>query len=536
MSAQFAQPASTTRRVPVRNARATGLAVTLAVLVVAVRLALARKLTFCGTPDACYYLGMAQNLGAGRGFHARFLYDLQQSNPTLPNTGIEYWRPGISLLLLLLKPFGGISLYGSVVLTTLVGVLFAAAAWHIAVRSTGDRRLALGSFALCLLSPYTWIGSATPDSSLYYGAAVGWFLALFTVKRQGLWADLLALGCAGLAYLIRNDAALLLVPLLTVLWARRGTDRSAGSSGAYALAMIAGFFAVLMPMHLIYREVLGTAFPSGTARVFFLDSLSDFEHYRDPVSLHSLLGHGIKHLIVFRVATLATVLYRIAVLMIGLPALVFVPGLLRRDAGPQVGAATDPRLPEMAGNISFALAMLLLYTLVLPAIGGFSALRSAVALMPLVSVVLMVAVLRSARTPRLAHWLMTAVAGAYAVSGIMEAKRDLIAANTIGAADRDEAALLAGMGAQPSSAVVLTGDPVQFSVTTGYATVALPSNGLDALVAAARDFRATHVILDSGNLPASPAEIKRRLHPVRSAALEPEHLLLLELPQTAPAP
>ena len=533
--------------------------IALAAAVSGVRLLLGRRVSFCGTPDACYYLGMAQNLAAGQGFHARFLYDFQQAHPTLPNTGIEYWRPGISLLLLLLKPFGGVTLYASTVLTTLVGVLFSAAAWHLAVRTFRDRRWALGSFALCLLSSYTWVGSATPDSGLYYGAAVAWFLALFTVQRQGWKADLLALLCVGLAYLIRNDGAMLLVPLLAVLWARRrvphraqhkaqgGTSlqvqppiKGTGASWIYAGVVLLGFAAALAPMHLIYRRVLGTAFPSGTAQVLFLNDLSDFGRYRDPVSLHSLLAHGVTHLVTFRVATLATVVYRVAVLMVGYPALVFLPGLFARASKPGQFSSEDDAAclasPEIVGAASFAVAGLFAYTVVLPAIGGFSALRTAVGLMPLASVLVMLAIARSARNPRVALWLASSVIAANALAGLMEARRTLPVANLMGNADRAEAHVLAVLAANPASAVVLTNDPVQFSVTTGYAAVALPSNGIEAIAQAAQDFHATYVILDSEHLPATVAALEQRLHPIRSATLEQEHSLILQLANTATKP
>ena len=524
-------------------------AVALAFVVAAVRTLLARPLTFCGTPDACYYLGMAQTLGAGGGFHARFLYDFQQAHLTLPNTGIEYWRPGVSLLLLLLKPFGGVTLHSSILFTILVGTVYAAAAWHIAMRSYGNRQIAFGSFALCLLSSPAWVGSLSPDSGLYYGAAVGWFLALFTVRRQGWLADLIALGCVSLAYLIRNDAALLLVPLVVVLWRRRqealvtargaGSAQSAGSSPAYGLAMLAGFVIALLPMHLLYRRVLGTALPSGTAQALFLNDLSDFGRYGEPANLQTLLAHGWQHLLLFRIATVATLVYRIAVLMIGYAALVFLPGLfLEAPRGvenngahtPDRVAAPGQRLPELTGSIAFFVTILFIYSIILPAIGGFSALRSATAVLPLVSVLTMVAIRRVARTPRAAAVLATAVVIANAVSGFMDDGRAVLAANRLGNADRAEARQLVAAGARPQSAVILTGDPVQFSVTTGFAAIALPSNGLNAIAQAAHDFKATHVMLDTEDLPATPETLVRQLGAVRSVALPAEHALILVLP------
>lgn len=519
-------------------------AVALSVVVTAIRVLLARPVSFCGTPDACFYLGMAQNLASGQGFHARFLYDFQQAHPTLPNTGIEYWRPGISLLLVLLRPLGGVTLHGSIVLTTMVGVLFSAAAWHIAIQTYDDRRLALGGFSLCLLSSSVWIGSGSPDSGLYYGAAVAWFLALFRVRRSGVLQDIAALVCVSVAYLIRNDAVLLVVPLVAVLWSRSrdADDRPHGRTGTsvtgYQVMLLVGFFVALAPMHLLYKHVLGIAFPSGTAQALFLNDLSDFGRYRDPVSLHSLLGHGIKHLVLFRVSTLATVLYRVAVLMIGYPALVFLPGLLPpRDqvTSPDDKGSVRTRLPEAVGPVSFALVTLFVYGLVLPAIGGFSALRTAVGLMPLASVLVIVAIARVCRTPTLVFWVSAGVIAANALAGFMEIRRDVPTANQIGEADRAEAIGLKDLGADPFHAIVLTNDPVQFAVTTGFATIVLPSNGLDAIAQAARDFHVTHVILDSTSLPASRDVVEQRLHPVRALNLAREHSLILELPQTGPS-
>lgn len=506
------------------------LAVLLCVLALGLRALLARQVQFCGTPDACYYLSLGQSLAAGKGFQARFLFDYQQAHPALPNTGLEYWRPGVSLLLLLLKPLGGVTLRGGVMLAALTGVLFAAAAWHIARRAGQSRWIALGALALCLFLEPTWIGSLSPDSGVFYGVCVAWFLALLTVRWQGYGADLAALGCVALAYLIRNDlAVLLLLPLLAVLWLRRRESaiKARTAPGWWTWAMLGGFFLALVPMHVVYWRVLGTAFPAGTARVLFLWDLGDFSRYGEPVSLHTLLAHGATGLIAQRVTTLATVLYRVGALMLGFPALLFLPVLLMRDS--RDGAAARTRLPEWVGPALFAAVALAVYALVLPAIGGFSALRTAMGLLPLLCVLVVLAIARAARTPRLAAVLVCGVVGANAVSGLMESRRVLADGNAIAANDRAEAGALRALGADPRRAVVLTGDPVQFSATTGFAAVALPGNGLRAMAAAARDFGVTHVILDSNALPAPLPELRSRFGAVGATELAGEHRLILEL-------
>ncbi len=513
-----------------------------ALAVALIRLWLARPLRFCGTPDACFYLGMGETLAAGKGFHARFLYDFQLPHLSLPNTGIEYWRPGISLLFQVLRPFGSVTLRSSIVLTILVGILYAAAAWHVAMQNYRNRRLALAAFALCLVAGPVWIGSLTPDSGLYYGAASAWFLALFTVRRQGLLQDILALCCVAAAYLIRNDAALLLFPLVTVLWMRRRPGSSipaaprAGSSNLYAVAILCAFGLALLPMHVLYRHVLGTAFPSGTAQAFFLNDLSDFVRYGEPVSRHTLFARGLKHLVLFRISTLVTALYRIAALVIGYAALVFLPGLLlpTRDNAP-AARHVHRNLPELTGPVTFLSTIFAVYTVLLPAIGGFSILRSILGVLPFLLVLVLIGIHRAVPDGRLRAVLIVSVIATYLVSGVTETRREVESANLIGTADRAAAQALAASGAFPATAVIMTPDPVQFSVTTGYTALALPINGLDAVAQAAHDFGVTHVILNTEDLPASSNELQLRLHPLHSEMVPAAHLVILSLPASTVA-
>jgi hypothetical protein len=505
------------------------------VVVVALRVWIARQVSFCGTPDSCYALGLAQTLARRHAFHVPFLFDLQLHTLRVPNTGLEYWRPGVSLILVL---FHAVTLHESLVVATLAGVVWALAAWHIALRATGRRSVALASYALCLLLPPGWESSLTPDPTLFYAAAIAWFLALFTVKRQGLWQDVGALACVGAAYLIRNDAGLLLAPLGVVLllrWRRaaeaqrRGEAAAAGTSARYAAAMLGGFVLALAPMHLLYRHVLGTAFPQGASQALFLNDLSDFSSYGAPVSLHSLLALGVKHLVRMRVSATAMIVYRVLALVLGYAALVFLPALLaRRDAAREARDAET--LPELAGAVAFGVVVLAVYGLVLPVVGVFSALRSSTGLLPVTAVVVVVVMARAARTRQVAIALAGAVIAVYAVSGVMDDRREIAPMNALGAADRAEAQTLAGMGAGPDGgAVVMTPDPVQFSVTTGYTAIPMPSNGLDAITKEALDLQATHAILDGEHLPGTPGAVAEQLHPTRTEAVPGQTMLVLEL-------
>jgi hypothetical protein len=517
--------------------REVSAAVCVTLLVLAIRVWFACRVDFCGTPDSCYALGLAQGLAHYHAFHASFLFDLQLHHLQIPNTGIEYWRPGVSLLFYLLRAFGGTTLHGSLIIAVLAGFLWAAAAWFVAMRTTANAKIALASYTLCLLLSPGWGGSLTPDPTLFYAAAIAWFLALFTIHRQGLVQDIIALLCVSAAYMIRNDAGLLLVPIVVVLlyrWKNARIQRvlgeapAAGSSAGYAIAMLAGFVLALAPMHVLYRYVLGTAFPPGSSQALFLNDLSDFSNYGAPVNLHTMLSHGLKHLVAMRISAGAFIVYRVLALVLGYAALVFLPALAVRRDPPE----TQPELPELAGPVSFGATVLVVYSLALPAVGVFSALRSSTALLPVVSVLVVIAILRTARTSRLAWTLTCTVIVVYFVAGVMDDRRAIDPMNAMGDADRAQARTLAAMGASPGGgAVVMTPDPVQFSVTTGYSAIPMPGNGLDAITNEALDLHASHAILDGEHLPGSPAAVNQKLHPVQIRTVPGQLVLLFELPR-----
>lgn len=544
-------------------------AILLTFAVLAVRFWYASQVRFCGTPDSCFYLGLAQGMERTGSSRVNFLYDLLLPRLHLPNAGIEYWRPGTSFLLLPAHWIGGVSLGSSACMASLAGVVWAAAAWHAARRFTATRGLALACYGLALLLPAAWTGSQTPDSTLFYAAAVAWFLALFTVERQGLRQDLLALGCVAVAYLIRNDAVLLLFPLLVVLClrfrarvgaqGRGGTwpgaevapsssgslagnsggrlgGRLGGSSPLYAACMLAGFFVALFPMHLLYRRVLGTAFPGGMVETLWLYDLSDFNVYGATPTAASLLAHGAGHLLVQRAEALLLILYRVPAILVGYPALLFLSGLLLapRFALRRNAVVRSSRLRALAGPLTFTITLLLVYGFVLPAVGVFAALRSVVGVLPSVTVLVVAGLERTVREERLRERMCVALLAIYAVSGFLETRREVEANNRLGDRDRRLAARLKQMGARADSSVVMTGDPVQFAVTTGFATVPVPGNGLDAARAEARALGVTHVMLDSNRLPATEEESARVLGAVRRVRWPEEGLVLLELEGSTP--
>ena len=460
--------------------------------VLLLRFILIRRATFCGTPDSCAYLALGQSLSRHQGFVQNFLYQYQMVDTHLPQHGIEYWRPGTSLLFLLAQPFAGVTLHSSLVLTVLAGVLLAAAAWRIARNLTGNPMLACLAYLLCLVLPPMWVNASTPDSSVFYGACVAWLLALFRVDFRSYAEDALAWACLVGVNLIRNDAVLLLVPVLVVLWLRRRTGLTRGSSLAYCAFALAAFAAASLPMRAISYAVLGHAGSSGGAEPLFFLSLSDLLYYHQAITLHTALAAGAKRLIAMRLGATATIVYRIVVLMFGFGA-IFLPGVLRQGR-----AKKPPMWLALAAGAAFALTITAVYGLALPAIGTFSALRSANGLLPLVAVLMVAGVVGYATSCRAAYSLSALAIFFYTVTGVMEMHRTIDTMNQTGDVDRSVARYLAEHGAQPEmSTLIMTADAAQFSTTTSYPAVPIPSNGTGPTLEAVHDLHPAYLLVET---------------------------------------
>ena len=504
-------------------------AVTVAVMatfvVVVLRLWMGRHVTFCGGPDSCAYLALGESLSHHHGFALNFLYQYQFVDLHLPTHGLEYWRPGVSFLLLLAQPFGGVTLGSSVVVATLAGVVLALAAWKIAMDFSGDRRLACASYLLCLLLPEFWGSSLTPDSALFYGAFAAWFLALFTVRFQSYGADVLALLCAVAVDLIRNDSILLVVPLVVVLWLRRRSGQTKGASVLYVTTILVGYLATRLPLQLVNYKVAGKVVHTQTLQVLYVTSLSDLLHYHEPSTLHTMFAVGIVQLAKLRLTTIPFIVYRLMFVEIGF-AVVFLFALSwqRRDQ-------ERSSFPEMAGGISFAITVVGVYGLVIPAVGISSALRSFIAVTPLISVLIVLSVYRAV-SAEVARRLMTAVLLFYAIQGLMDDRRNVANDNRTGDQDRRVAAYLAQHGVMPGdSSLIMTRDAAQFSTTTGYAAIPLPSNGVPATLRAVQDIRPTQVLLDQGEEPdVVEMQMRAALKPVDVATIPGTGVVVLTMP------
>ena len=146
-----------------------------------------------------------------------------------------------------------------------------------------------------------------------------------------------------------------------------------------------------------------------------------------------MLLHGVKHLVAMRVSATAMIVYRVLAVVLGYPAVVFLTTLAARREAP---ANPEARLPNWPGQWRSVRLCLWSTALCCRRWVCFRHCGAGSALLPVVSVVVVVAILRAARTRQLARVLTGTVIAIYLISGVMDDRRSIDPMNQIGNADR----------------------------------------------------------------------------------------------------
>jgi len=472
---------------------AAGVVATFAVL--ALRLAFARRVEFCGGADSCFYITLAREIVTRHDFLVDFVWNYQVPHVALPSPAMEYWRPGTSLLLDLAAPFGDITVRSSAAISAVFTIIAALAAADIAWTLTGDRWVSLSGYVIALCLPTFWTLALAADSAPFYGAAVAWFLALFTVRFRSRRRDLVALMCLSAAYLIRNDAILLGVPFAAVLAKRIGNQLASDTVRRqlpYTMGLVGGFVLALVPAHLLTYLVTGQPANSSIGTVLFLNDLADFSRYGDNLDFATWMKQGIRHLVVVRASVFLQIVHHLLVLFGG-------PATMMALIAALFGGLSNRRavfLSNLIGPFSFLVAMVLVYSVALPAIADHAVLRSFTGLLPVLAALAAVGSAEIAATRRGFVALAAGVAAFSAIDGVDRARTQLDNGRKSLAEYRTEARIIEQASRPAGSALAMVRNPAVFTTTTGIRSVSLPTNGSLAVQAAARKFGATAIVTD----------------------------------------
>jgi 4-amino-4-deoxy-L-arabinose transferase-like glycosyltransferase len=464
---------------------------TLAVL--GARLALATRVEFCGWRDACFYYTLARQLVNHHGFVMPFVWNYQVGNIHLPNPAVQYWRPGMSLILALPSLFGGgVTLFSAAVMNAVATVLLSLSAAWLAWRTIGDRMATLLAYLLCLTLAPLWSMPLTPDSALFYAVAVAWFLALVSVERSSLGVELVGVTLIGVAYFIRNDAIVLVASLAGIITIRLFAARGGGvrrelrRAGALAIA----FVLALLPTHVLLAVVNGHFLNSAIDHVIFLHSRADFRHFGGPVDFATWTGGGVMPLLKVRLAALIATLRGTFLLCGQFPTLLALLGAgivatrRRRDYG-----------GRFLGPVLFLVALAGAYILVLPVIADHAVPRSFTALLPAFAVLAVIAVREVARSARTVAAVVGVAALLSVVHGLGVARGEFGQFHALRQQYLAEARLMKEHAGTDGHILAMVEDPAPFTTTTGVPSVPLPSNGMAATQKAITHYNVTDVVV-----------------------------------------
>lgn len=263
-------------------------------------------------PDSYYYVNVARDLAAGRGFTIDYIWNFVDvggglpAHPALPIASNAHWMP---LAALIQVPF--IWLLGSSALSAalpmwIVGAAAAPLTYWIARECGLDRRLAIAAGLLAAVP-----GALTP----FFGQPdnFGLFMTLGALSlwlcARGLRGDRRAyvIGglVVGLATLARSDGVLLGVPFALAfardLWPRR--KREIGLVAAIGCATLFGL--VVGPWFYRQLEVFGSIAPSAAnGRILWISDYAQLYSIGAPATPSTLMAGGLGPLLAGRIGGL----------------------------------------------------------------------------------------------------------------------------------------------------------------------------------------------------------------------------------------
>lgn len=457
-----------------------------------------------GYMDAYYYYHVAQNLAQGKGLVENLIWNYLEPPESIPHPSNLYWMPLTSLLIFpFLKAFGE-SFRAAQLPMVLVASLLPPLAYWIGLEVLGQQRHAFGMAFLTLFSGYYFVYWSALDNFGLFALLVGLALLLMvrlmrllrdeTQARKGGQGLLLAALCGALIALTnlsRADGLLLLPVLALSLWNGKRSNPSALWLGFQLfLVALAAYVLTLLPW-VLRSLALGTPLPVGGAKTLFLRHYNDIFSYDAELSLASYLDWGLGPILSSKLEALGRnllVLFGLEYFLVPFAAL-GLWGLRKR---------IEYR-PFLFYALLLYLVMSLLFTF--PS-GRGSMLHSGAALLPWLAgaalwgldmAVAWVGGHRNWRVP-LAQRNLTII---FLLFALLESL--ILFGQSLRGCDQrfqQYQQIAAWFATEAPGALIMIIDPPGYYYTSGQPSIVVPSNGMEALLAAARRYGASYLVLE----------------------------------------
>lgn len=462
--------------------------------------------------DAYYYTTNAQRLAEGYGFTEEIIWQYLDEPQGLPTPSHTYWMPLTSMI-----AAAGYALSDSFraaqvpfwLMAGLLPLLGYTISWQLFKKRRLARVAALFTMAGGYYTAY-WVQPTTFVLFAWVGG--GCLLALAMARRQALsdaanarwW--LLAGLAAGLAHLTRADG-LLILGVAGLMWLLQARDRwrEQGNFPWRGGALLAvGYFLVMAPW--LYRTWTVTGQPLSTvgSQTVFLTVYDDVFSYGRQFNLQQYLAWGWRNILTSKLEAIWLALQTYAV-VIGLTVFSFFAVQAWVVSRRRVAGQRYLQAATWYAVILFV-AMTLVFTF--PGQRG-SLLHSSTALWPWAMALVPAGIEYSvdwiaARRPR---WRPETAKRFFHVSFLLMAFAISVAVASTQPLRRELAMLYLDVGGiLPQNAIVMTGDPPGLHYHTGLAAIATPNEPPQVMLQVARQFDATHLLMDP-DMPAPLTEL-----------------------------
>ncbi len=477
--------------------RSTLLLFSLIFVALAARLFFAAQLPHPGHGDPAFYFTIIKSLTSGRGLEIDYIWHYLTAPAAVTHPGADYWMVFASVLMSV-PYFVFHNLFSILVLSSVFGIGIAVLTYQFSATYSASKFVAFLALIYLLFEPALFDFSISVDAPVYYVFFV--ILALFLMikgyenPKLFVWAG----AVTGLAHLTRQDA-LLLAPtlLLTIFLAPfpfKTKLRWMGlAMGAYVL--------VLLPMLVYNVRNFGALLPPGPSRVAFATEHEEVYVYSQDLSLTSYLALGwrviVKQKILIGLANLKIVYERLGLFTalfagISLGELIFSP--TRR-------AQWHKYLPVVV----FFVLEYLFYTLVATVVSTHGSYGKAVlTVLPFIVLFAFDAMARHIpKKPVLGLLLLVFVFPPLLktfpnaqgkIAFHTEINHEMTAlADTLH--DRIEPR-------EDGEIILMTRDPWEVNLTTGYRTIMIPYENLDVIYEVAQRYHANYLLLPVPSRPA----------------------------------
>lgn len=277
------------------------------IITLAFRLATALPLQQAGYMDASYTLHIAENLSHGRGFVEDVLWNFLDRPAGLPHPSNLYWMPLPSLLIVPLFALFGASYRIAQIPFIVLSSLLPLFAFYLSRRvfpSRDDYAWATALFtAFSGLYTIYWV---SPDNFSVFALTAS--LCLYVMAR-GIELNsaryLFAAGVlAALSHLSRADGLLLLVVAPLAMLTQKSL-RTARYLLLFTFSLLLGYFLFMSPWFLRNYFAVGSAYPSAGTKTLWLTNYDELFRYVDDLTLSRYLSMGVGPIITSKLAAAA---------------------------------------------------------------------------------------------------------------------------------------------------------------------------------------------------------------------------------------